>query len=489
MGEKRESFEGTVGDPLAMAMQVLFERAVGLADPAGLAPVEFADAVEHTAEFGSVVALVAKLERVESRAHWSSGEDRIVASTFFRSSGTFQSLHAGKLPNADHVAAVLRVQLLMDRFQAMFIAPIELVELSKDILEFGAYKIQRFSTKELDELLANDIRRAYYPSAVIDTDLLAEYHFLVATGTVEVRPLFDLASVFDVRVKHVYSNLPESIERAMYPLVLHNWVNRFARTPGGARPVKREDDDRTILPQIPFAISHADYFLSPPKAAPDTAPLAREPWFNREGEEDGDRPSYAYYLDQADTEALEAQLQRYSQRLQLIEEHQAVWGSVYTALGFLTKAFRTSGLEQLLWHVTTIEAALGQKVDGVTSLLNRRLRAIFAETDEDRSRIKKHFNAIYDFRSGLVHGNSTLRDKKIMEGHLSEARDFARGTVVWLIAALSHLACLHAGSGERIATRDELLAVLDMEPETRAVVAGTLALLPVQFPGVDDWLI
>jgi PAS domain-containing protein len=483
-----EDHSAEQSETIESRLHVLFERSLGIPNRSATSPKEFAEAVERTPEFHAVLLAAATLDTTEAHSKWITGQDRIVVGTFLRLSGAYLSLHAGTLPDAAEVARSLRSQLLRSQIEVTHFAPIELVELSKNELRFGPFRIEQFSAAELDRLLQNPIRRVFYPWAVVDTRTLEDYSFLVATETIDVRPPLDLAPLFDSRVKHTYSDLPGVLERALYPVVLYYWVDRFSSKLKDNRPVKRNADESIILPDIPFFLSSSNYLLDTPHAALDLSVLAREPYIDQDGEEVGDHPSYAYYFDESDTQELETQLQEFEARLTLIEQHQPAWRFVFTALGFLTKAFRGRGIEQLLWHVTTIEAVLGQNVDGLTSLLNRRLRAIFGQTDSDRTRIKKQFQALYDFRSDLVHGNTKLADQEIMSGHLTEARELARGTVAWLTALLHHIASQHRGEGEPVPTRDEILLVLDMPSATRAAVAGILQTLPSQFPGVDDWL-
>src|SRR5205807_10147903 len=93
---------------------------------------------------------------------------------------------------------------------------------------------------------------------------------------------------------------------------------------------------------------------------------------------------------------------------------------------------------------------------------------------------------LYSFRSDLVHGNAELANKEIYFGHLSEARDFARAIVLWMLGYLCHVA-EHVRL-EDLPTRENLLALLDMDAEARNHTATVLRNLPGDFPNVGTWL-
>jgi hypothetical protein len=191
-------------------------------------------------------------------------------------------------------------------------------------------------------------------------------------------------------------------------------------------------------------------------------------------------------LDDSETDRLVNRLREFSERLNLIERHQLEWRFALTALGFLTKAMRTRGLEQLLWHITAIEAVLGQKSEGLTRLLKRRVGEIFGGTDNEKKDIRKRFGALYEFRSDLVHGNAELDERKIVQGHLAESRDLARGVVAWATGLLAHATTTHGNVP--IPSREDLLQLLDMSAKARASIASLLPTLPAQFPAVENWL-
>jgi len=117
------------------------------------------------------------------------------------------------------------------------------------------------------------------------------------------------------------------------------------------------------------------------------------------------------------------------------------WLFIEIALGYLAKAFFTRDtFEALFWNICAIEAVLGgekrSKVD-IKFSLGQLLGSIKEPRKriEERKRIKKLFDEIYDYRNVLVHA---AHYNGSMQGiHVNEARNFARRTIVWFIDQMS----------------------------------------------------
>jgi len=87
------------------------------------------------------------------------------------------------------------------------------------------------------------------------------------------------------------------------------------------------------------------------------------------------------------------------------------WPFFRVALEYLVKAILTdpyhSPAEQLLWHVTALEALLGRREDEqlVCSMARRLGWLLGANARDERKRISYNFRKLYEVRSDLVHGN------------------------------------------------------------------------------------
>jgi hypothetical protein len=158
------------------------------------------------------------------------------------------------------------------------------------------------------------------------------------------------------------------------------------------------------------------------------------------------------------------------------------------ALGFLLKAFLTRGLECLLWNMTAIEAAIGEPLDGgVTRILRERTAKILAGAGQEATQARRSFNELYDFRSALVHGKTQLPEKEIYLGHLGQARNMARGVVCWMLNYLAHIADSLDPGTTSVPSREDLLALLDLDPQTIRETTAVLRAVPPEFPHVKEW--
>ena len=64
-------------------------------------------------------------------------------------------------------------------FRRRILAPMEFVQFPKRELKFSGFDIRKFDRNELDAIVGNDVNRVFYPYAVVDTDVLKEYWFVV----------------------------------------------------------------------------------------------------------------------------------------------------------------------------------------------------------------------------------------------------------------------------------------------------------------------
>jgi hypothetical protein len=164
------------------------------------------------------------------------------------------------------------------------------------------------------------------------------------------------------------------------------------------------------------------------------------------------------------------------------------WRFFETALGYFVKAFCSEGFEQLLWHITTLEALLGEKGEGLTEKLARRISAILGNTNQEKKALNRQFKDLYDFRSTLVHGGNFK--KQVYVGHLREARSLARKVLLWFLHFLSNFqrGISEGRLQERLLTRQEMLTIMDIDCENRARLVHLMRQLPETFPYVPEWI-
>jgi hypothetical protein len=220
---------------------------------------------------------------------------------------------------------------------------------------------------------------------------------------------------------------------------------------------------------IPFILSSSSSLIESPPYAPDLSILATEPSIDPEtGEEIGQHRWVGWEEDLDATDDFCAFRKHVDLLLTEVGLDSEDWRFADTALNFLEKAFLRGDEEQLLWHITTIEAILGEKVDaGLTKLLKTRVGRILGKTPDDQRQIRKNFDALYSLRSDLVHGNADVSNQTIYLGQLGQAREMARALMVWMLEYLRHVR--HAlPSGSELPSRETILNTVDGRTEQTA---------------------
>lgn len=208
--------------------------------------------------------------------------------------------------------------------------------------------------------------------------------------------------------------------------------------------------------RLPFRLECDGNLIEPPPAAPDTSVLEVEPVGGPEDKE-MERPVISFELDRKATAELE----------RLIRENFSIintklletWPFFRVALDYLLKAFLTdpyqSPAEQLLWHVTALEALLGKKGDGrLTHPIAKRLGRLLGHNASERERIKHNFKRLYKVRSDLVHGNPW---KDFSTLYLYLARNLARRACL----RSAELAASRIQKGMPLPDREQIIAALD----------------------------
>jgi hypothetical protein len=140
-------------------------------------------------------------------------------------------------------------------------------------------------------------------------------------------------------------------------------------------------------------------------------------------------------------------------------------------------------MEQLLWHITTLEALLGEKIEsGLTTLLKNRVGQILGRTDAEKRVVRKNFENLYSLRSDYIHGNVKFSDRKVLHAELAQAREFARLITLWMVSYLRHVLSEASKGNNVLPSREDLLAVLDMDEASRKSVGNVISQLPNEFP-------
>ncbi len=446
---------------------------------------ETIDRLEKSREFSSLVQTV---RSTVMAAGYHKGNlsfwEHAIRSALRRSGFYF------RLANAHHVSSKAMLRRLVGLFERKernitYLAPMEYATFSANRISGETFEIRTYSNAELDSLLDVSVDQLFYPWAVIDTSFLSSYWFIVVKEKKPIPPLgtfnLDLASVGKVSIN--YSPYPP-LERAIQRLALLDWQPDYTRDHS-----ERKEWQGWLGFHIPFVLRVSDNLLEAPRPAPNLSSLETEPYFDpATGEELGEKPAWYINFDEQETEAFTRRLSTVDKLLRDNQTVESVWPFISRGLGFLVKGFFAKGLEQLLWHITVIEALLGENRAGVTTRLARRIGLILGSSESERKAIRKQFEQVYDFRSDLVHGNEFR--KQIWEGHLLEARDLARRILIWFLYFLNSV-LKKSGSKELkyLPKREELLAFIDFEQDAARRLSGLIKSLPPGFPVVSTWSI
>jgi hypothetical protein len=239
---------------------------------------------------------------------------------------------------------------------------------------------------------------------------------------------------------------------------------------------------------VPFVLSVDDSLLSSPVRAADPLGLDFETVVDNEtGEEVGERPAVHVSLTEDETKTFERFVRPIAEIMSTLRVTENRWEFLDIAWGYFIKAFFSpSNLEQLLWHIVALEALLGERRQGVSSRIPRRIASILGRNEEDKKAIKKAVDELYNFRSDLVHGSKV--SEEIYVGHLREARNIARRTLHWFIRYLDHIQTqMPSAKEEKVPTREDILTLLDLDHSGRLRVGKLVESLPSGFPNVPEW--
>jgi hypothetical protein len=440
------------------------------------------DDLESSAEFDKLV--------LETRSAFSGdyhGKSksvwRVALKNFFRRSGYYSDVFEGKSVDGDAALERYREAFQRRKIEVSYLAPMEYVRFAEESMKFGTFEIMRFGADALNSIFQNKINEVFYPWASVDVGQLQDYWFvrvremLPAHQIGSIKILWDEISRVDVR----YTAYPKAIEVVLKQLALFNW-----------REVEQVEKDLETGWRgfcVPFVLRLSDNLLDSPRLSPDFSRLEKMPVFDSlTGEELGEEPLTYIRLNQKGTDEFKGFIRHVNDLTNRLGASEKGWEFLEVAFGFFIKAFFAEGLEQMLWHITTLEALLGEKGSGVTARLAGRIASILGKGEQEKATVKNEFNELYNFRSDLVHGNRFK--KEVYVGHLRNARDQARETLLWFLHYLDWIQTkISANSpAEEFPTRGEILSLIDLDEHARNRLGQIMKTLPSEFPSVQSWL-
>lgn len=354
--------------------------------------------------------------------------ERYRMQTFFKRSKLYLNISEGKQVSIEGAFDKLCSVLNERQIKIVSLRLIEEVYFPDELIDFGTFRIQRFSKAELDELVDNQVNSIFYPYARLDTDKLCHYWF-IKEEKYEKRKKGDffLIHIGDwddfFRVSRTFP------DRTIQLLALFDWETKW---------IAKTDDIKQDTGWLRFSTSITlnvtDDIFETPSPSPDLSGLEFLPYFDAMGEEIGEAPIFPIHLEKDELERLKNIVIKTKQFLDTIDLTECDLEFLNIGMGYLAKAFFTEGLEQLLWHMTVLDALFGER-DEVIGSLKRRISNIFGKTEKARKEIRNKVDDLYKFRSDLVHGN--IFKDEVFKGHLRIARTFARDSLLWFLNLLS----------------------------------------------------
>jgi len=446
-----------------------------------LEAIEF---LESQPVFGELVKATMLAYKGKSRAKMLTSM-RTQVKHFFRRSGIYvDCFEKGRVEEFEGIQTLYEKAFTAREESITYLATLEGVSFTeliegvtlsrKEPLDFGSFLIRRFSPEELFELVGNRSNEIFYPYATWDVSKLSWYWFLVTQRTEEVSKagtiIVDFGDLDSIRRKPIPNEI-SVLCTALYKIVLFDWRPQGLQEEIGYHwhdlginfSVERLQKHRYKLVwepwygfKVPIVGKIIPSLIDSPPVAPDTTRLETIPYFNHRGEEI-DGPLKGFSLNEEETlkfeKSINDKVDLFNDRL--LEE----WPFFQVSLDYLTKAFLidpfASAPEQLLWHITSLEALLGRSEDKeVVGPLARRLSRILGSNNSQRERIKYQFRKLYQVRSDLVHGNPWREYSSL---YLYEARNFARYACLWFLK----LARYNREQNKTLPSRDEILNGID----------------------------
>ena len=458
-------------------------------------PLKKLEECEKTKEFSELVN-----KSIEEQSFMLHGflKGRIIwghsIKNFFRRSGYYYSVIENKPTNVDDIFKTYLQAFQRLNVQRTYLVPMGLVNFSEKSMDFGSFQIQRFTKKELISKCQNEINENFYPYAHISLkqmNLLQNCWFISITESIPIskEDYFPWDEIS--RVKPEYTSHPRPVELALKKLVLFDWQwDQMRELPclDGQKKETCIDKERFWQGfEVPFIIVIDDDPLKSPRRI-DISRLRTVPGIHpHSGEEIGEIPETAIHFDGQETDAFKRFILEIESIFRDITPLENDWKFIEVALGFFVKAFFTEGLEQLLWHITTVEALLGENAENLRQRLANRIALVCGKTKREKKELRKEFLSLYDFRCDLVHGN--VFQKQVYVGHLCSARSLSLKTLRWYLHCLKNIKEHLKDKGEfTIPTRKDILLAIDLDYSERSRLSCLNKELPSEFPFISNWI-
>ena len=289
-------------------------------------------------------------------------------------------------------------------------------------VHFDICKINEFSTDALEDLV--HAPRLARRGIAFDSKKFARIKWLVVRETVELpkpvgaRAIPILYQIVDwnITVQPHEAKYPIPVERALFTLLLAEWERAVGKNEFDWRPFR-----------VPWVYTFTDDPFAAAPVFPDAESLS---WEHRAYTDDATgelveyEVPYTTNMDDAVVGALMAELPSLAELV-----NKTCSASCINPLvrHFLIRAFTSDGIDELLFHTLTIEAALGREEErqGILAKLKERIRRLTGRHDAGGE-----FAIQYDRRSTYIHGRNM---QELEREDLIAARKLAREVAFHLV--------------------------------------------------------
>jgi len=399
---------------------------------------------------------------------------------FFRNSGFYLKAFYNVVINLEDLFEIYTNSFNIRQRNVLYLLPLQGIyfKMTNDI-KFDDFEIKKFTHKELAKLIRMDINKVFYPGCFFDLDDVTKYWFICVKDKERLR--IDLSG----KLLPEYTDYPEKIESILKKIILFDWQAILY-----PNSLKNLDEINGIVQfdfwagfEIQFVIKIYESLLFFPQVAPDLSKLILEPVLDANtGEEISYRPVDWMLFNEEDEKRFINFIQYINKVFKEISKVKFDDEFIEKSLSYFVKAFFSKGIDQLLWHIVSIESLIGERGDKTTNKIANRLANTITKKNEKKRKIKQLFRELYNFRSILIHGSKF--DRNVYFHHLKIGRIISHRIIMWFINYIYYLKDKLEKDGIKMKKirRKDILYIIDLNENDRKNIKFYLDNLPNKFP-------
>lgn len=437
--------------------------------------------IENSHEFNKLDQETLKLESTILRGGWSYSD---AIKNWFRRSGVYLEIINNKRIDVEGTFQKYLRAFQKKEIKTTYFLPLGLVHFNveslDEVFDFGPFQIGFFDNPQFRDIFQVEIRNIFYPDASIPVENLYHVPFICIeelAGSLD----YDNSLIHPTdKLKNEYTHFPERVESILKIVALFDWENIIEVDPSGS-PIEQGQKRYWQGFEIPFILQVDNNILKSPRRSPDLSELRLITKFYPSTKEYDIYPESAFTFEYHEIDKFKNFIRDIDKSLSILKLHSEAWNLVDSALGFFLKAFFTKGIEQLLWHITALEALLIERGEPITKSLANRVSVILGNTNAEKKNIVKDINRLYEFRSAIVHGRK--HDLTVWVGELFKARSYSRKILIWFLNCLSLIAEDLPQDLEptEFPSKDMILKFIDLDHKSRKLLNN---ILPDKFPQI-----